>query len=136
MEIPDLITLTGNNILLVTGKNTTRSETLSEKIKTKDCKVSRFIVESEPTTDLIDEGVNIARVEGCNVVIGLGGGSAVDTAKAIAAMVPNKGSLLDYLEVVGQGKSLGSEHILLVDDDETIVRIDKSILKKFGYKIE
>jgi len=105
-RVPDLIRLKGNNILLVTGKDTSRSEKLSEKIRIGDGKVVRFIVDHEPTTNLIDEGVNLARVEGCNVVVGFGGGSAIDAAKAISAMVLNKGSLLDYLEVIGQGKSL------------------------------
>ena len=105
-RLPDLISSMGNNILLVTGKNTERAEKVLAKIQKRDCKVDIFSVESEPTTTVIDEGINIARVEGCNLVVGLGGGSVVDSAKAIAAMVPNKGELLDYLEVIGQGKAL------------------------------
>ncbi len=105
-KLPDLISLMGNNILFVTGKDTGRADKILSKIRKRDCRVEIFPVESEPTTAVIDEGVNHARVKGCNLVVGLGGGSVIDSAKAIAAMVPNKGELLDYLEVIGQGKSL------------------------------
>ncbi|QGY43707.1 iron-containing alcohol dehydrogenase [Maribellus comscasis] len=105
-KLPDLIASMGNNILLVTGKNTDRAEEVLSKIQKRDCRIAIFSVESEPTTTIIDEGINLARVEGCNLVVGLGGGSVIDSAKAIAAMVPNKGELLDYLEVIGQGKAL------------------------------
>ncbi len=105
-KLPDLISSMGNNILLVTGKNTERAEQVLVKIRKRDCKVEIYSVESEPTTTIINEGINLARVAGCNLVVGLGGGSVIDSAKAIAAMVPNKGELLDYLEVIGQGKAL------------------------------
>lgn len=43
---------------------------------------------------------------GANCVIGFGGGSALDLGKAVAALVANGGTPLDYLEVVGAGKKL------------------------------
>jgi len=51
-------------------------------------------------------GVNQARTAGCDHVIGLGGGSVLDAAKAIAALLANGGDPLDYLEVVGRGRPL------------------------------
>ncbi|RPI12577.1 MAG: iron-containing alcohol dehydrogenase, partial [Acidobacteriales bacterium] len=65
-----------------------------------------YAVPGEPTVDLVRQGVQLAREERCDVVIGLGGGSAIDAAKAIAALVPNSGEPLDYLEVVGKGRAL------------------------------
>ncbi len=44
--------------------------------------------------------------QGCELVIGLGGGSVIDSAKAIAAVIPNSGEPLDYLEVIGRGQAL------------------------------
>lgn len=66
----------------------------------------RFAVEGEPTLSLVREGAELARCEHCDVVVGFGGGSAMDTAKAIAALLANGGDPLDYVEVVGKGKSL------------------------------
>lgn len=108
-KLPDIISLMGNNILLVTGRNTARAEKAVAKIRKRDCKVEIFSVGTEPTTKSIGEGINMARVKGCNVVVGFGGGSVIDSAKAIAAMVLNRGELEDYLEVIGQGKSLSED---------------------------
>lgn len=63
-------------------------------------------VQSEPTTGIIQKGVSIAREENCDLVFGLGGGSAIDTGKAVAALLTNPGDLYDYLEVVGRGQSI------------------------------
>jgi alcohol dehydrogenase class IV len=48
----------------------------------------------------------VARAENCDVVVGLGGGSALDTAKSAASLATNGGESLDYLEVVGRGRAL------------------------------
>jgi alcohol dehydrogenase class IV len=63
-------------------------------------------VSGEPTTGLAREGTAQARETGCDLVIGCGGGSAIDAGKAIAALLANGGDPLDYLEVVGRGQPL------------------------------
>lgn len=65
-----------------------------------------FPVQGEPTIDLVRRGVALAREERCDVVVGLGGGSAIDTGKAVAALLANGGDPLDYLEVIGEGRNL------------------------------
>ena len=69
-----------------------------------DCAL--LAVEGEPTLELVRRGVAIARAENCDLVIGLGGGSAIDAGKAVAALLANGGDPLDYLEVIGAGRSL------------------------------
>ena len=63
-------------------------------------------VSGEPDIARVDQIVMKAREFDCDFVIGMGGGSVLDTGKAVAAMLANPGDLLDYLEVVGQGKPL------------------------------
>ncbi len=65
-----------------------------------------FEVPNEPTIQLVEEGTRFARESDIDVVIGFGGGSSIDAAKAISAMATNPGHLLDFLEVIGAGKSI------------------------------
>ena len=58
-------------------------------------------VESDPDVRSVDKGVQVAKSEGCDAVVGIGGGSALDTAKAIGLMLTNPGNIRDY---VGLGK--------------------------------
>lgn len=57
----------------------------------------------EPTVTDIDNGLAAAKSFGCAVVVGFGGGAAIDAAKAIAVLLTHGGSALDYMEVVGRG---------------------------------
>jgi alcohol dehydrogenase class IV len=65
-----------------------------------------FSVVGEPELSTIDQGTALAKKEKCGFVIGFGGGSVLDAAKAIAAMMTNEGALLDYAEIIGRGKAL------------------------------
>lgn len=105
-KVPDIISSSRKNVVLVTGKNTQRADLLAEKIRENNSKVSILSVETEPTTNVIEDAVRLTRAENCDLVVGLGGGSVIDSAKAIAAMATNKGSLYDFLEIVGAGKPL------------------------------
>ena len=105
-KVPELVAGFGKRIFLVTGKNSTHSNPLAESLSSLKFETPTFQVEKEPTTTIIDEGVKLARKYRCDVIIGIGGGSVIDTAKAIAALTPNAGELLDYLEVIGKGKKL------------------------------
>jgi alcohol dehydrogenase class IV len=63
-----------------------------------------FHVHGEPTVDVVRAGTQAAK--GCDLVIGLGGGSVLDAGKAIAALGTNRGDIFDYLEVIGKGQPL------------------------------
>lgn len=60
----------------------------------------------EPTVESVDVAADLARRERCTGVVGLGGGSAIDAAKAVAALLTNGGGALDYMEVVGAGRKI------------------------------
>jgi alcohol dehydrogenase class IV len=96
----------GRKALVVSGLSEERAETLLEILTGSEIGYGLYQVSHEPTTDLIKQGVEQARREDCDLVIGFGGGSAVDSAKAIAALLTNPGDPLDYLEVVGRGHPL------------------------------
>jgi alcohol dehydrogenase class IV len=65
-----------------------------------------FGFNGEPTLAVIENGVKFVRQNRIAAIIGFGGGSSIDAAKAIAALATNPGELLDYLEVIGRGKPL------------------------------
>lgn len=95
--------LGGKRALVVGGRSVERSVDLRKRLPVASVLYS---IPSEPTMAMVDEGRARVREEGCDVVIALGGGSAIDAGKAIAAMAGNEGSLSDYMEVVGQGRAL------------------------------
>ena len=65
---------------------------------------STFSVAGEPTIDVVRAGTKRARDERCDFVIGFGGGSVIDTGKAIAVLLTNEGDPLDYIEIIGKGR--------------------------------
>lgn len=54
-------------------------------------------VEGEPHLELADEGAKVAAAKKCDLIIGIGGGSAMDVAKAVAVLTANKGRAVEYL---------------------------------------
>jgi alcohol dehydrogenase class IV len=105
-RVPDLAMDMGNKILIVTGGNAERARVLLDGFPNPCASIQTYQVLSEPTVEIVTEGLDIARRGACNLVIGIGGGSALDTAKAIAALLTNGGNILDYLEVIGKGQQL------------------------------
>lgn len=61
-------------------------------------------IPSDPTVKIVDAGTDFARKENSNLVISLGGGSVLDTGKAISVIVTNEGSVADYQEIEGKGR--------------------------------
>lgn len=96
----------GERALLVTGSHPERAERVSDLLEGAKISVAMLSVPKEPTTELARRGVELAREVNATFVIGMGGGSALDLAKAVAALSANGGDPLDYLEVVGRGRAL------------------------------
>lgn len=93
----------GERALVVTGRDPRRAAPLVDEWRAGGLEVALFPVAGEPTVEHVRAGVERAHEVGCDVVIGIGGGSVLDAGKAVAALLANGGDPLDYLEVVGKG---------------------------------
>jgi len=96
----------GKRVLVVTGHNTTRAGPLLGILREAGANATIFSVAGEPEISTVEQGTALAKKENCELVIGCGGGSALDAAKSIAAMLTNGGKLLDYVEIIGHGNPL------------------------------
>ena len=105
-EIGHLAADMGQHAFLITGKNADRAAPLIERLTRQKIVTSQFSIPGEPTTALVLSAVESARRKACDFVIGMGGGSALDAGKVVAALLTNSGDLMDYLEVIGRGQPL------------------------------
>jgi alcohol dehydrogenase class IV len=105
-EVAPAVAGMGRRALVVTGRSTDRAAPLLASLREQGVEATCFGAAGEPTIDSVAAGLARAREADCEVVIGFGGGSALDTGKAIAALLTNGGEPLDYLEVVGRGQPL------------------------------
>ena len=96
----------GRRALVVTGLTASREAPLIVELDAQGVASVIFSVAGEPTIETAQQAAQRAKEAACDMVIGIGGGSAMDTGKAIAALMTNGGDLLDYLEVIGKGQSL------------------------------
>ena len=100
-QVPAAAASLGRRALLVTGASPERARPLQNSLAAAGVSTIPFAVPGEPTLDLIRSAPR-----DCDFVIAFGGGSALDAAKAIAALLTNPGDPLDYLEVIGAGRPL------------------------------
>jgi len=105
-EVGPIAAEMGSRALVVTGRTTERAAPLLDDLAAQGIGTASLTVAGEPTTEVARVGTQRAREADCDLIIGFGGGSALDTGKAIAALLTNRGDLLDYLEVVGRGQPL------------------------------
>lgn len=105
-DIGTLAASFGKRAFLTSPQTVERAARLIDLLNASGVETITYPINGEPTLALIQEAVGLARDGSCELVIGYGGGSAVDAAKAIAALVTNPGDPVDYLEVIGSGKPL------------------------------
>jgi len=96
----------GHRAFVITGRSVKRAQSLIGQLNDTGIEVTQFSIPGEPTTQLALAAVEEARRQICDVVIGMGGGSVLDTGKVVAALLTNNGQLMDYLEVIGNGQPL------------------------------
>jgi alcohol dehydrogenase class IV len=105
-RLPELAAPLGNNALLVYSGPDGAMQTFAAQLATKNIRTTPFRQKGEPTTTHVDHALDSARNNNCNLLIALGGGSAIDCAKATAGLLTNGGAALDYMEVVGKGQKI------------------------------
>lgn len=112
-EAAPLLKKMGNKAFIVTGRHVAVSYMMKQLTALLDengigCVIFDGIT-GEPTDTMIENGVEMLKFSGCDFIIGIGGGSPLDSAKAIAAMAVNEGSIADY-----NGKEITGEILPLV----------------------
>jgi alcohol dehydrogenase class IV len=112
--IPEMGRRYGKRGFIVCGNDSTRVTWLTESLEKVGVHSTVFSVFGEPTIALAEKGANEARQVNAQFVIGVGGGSAIDAAKAIAALTTNPGDSIDYLEVIGKSRLLGASPLPVI----------------------
>jgi alcohol dehydrogenase class IV len=107
-QLGELVAGLGRRVLVVHGATRRHGAWLDPLLAGQGLTWADFAVAGEPTLETARSGAALARGTAAEVVIGLGGGSALDAAKAIAALATQPGDLLDYLEVIGGGQPLAA----------------------------
>lgn len=107
-EAAPLLKKMGNKAFIVTGRHVAVSDMMKQLTALLDengigCVIFDGIT-GEPTDTMIENGVEMLKSSGCDFIIGIGGGSPLDSSKAIAAMAVNEGSIADYngKEITGE----------------------------------
>jgi alcohol dehydrogenase class IV len=104
-EVPALAASLGQRAFFITD-SLERSSILRDSLISAGLSVEFLLIKQEPVLDIIVMATRNFQATSRQVVIGFGGGSALDTGKAIAALLQNPGDPLAFLEVVGSGKPL------------------------------
>jgi alcohol dehydrogenase class IV len=102
-DLRGVLTGLGSRALVVTGADPDR---LGGLLASLGPVAALFPVAGEPTVELARSAVAAAREHGADTVAAIGGGSVIDTGKAVAMLLGNGGDPLDYLEVVGAGRTI------------------------------
>lgn len=105
-QLGHLASSLGDRVLLVTGTGKAGPERAHENLQRAGLFVEDFVVDGEPDIAMVQKATRFARDKNCNCVVSFGGGSVIDTGKAVSALLTNKGEVLNYLEVVGKGLPL------------------------------
>jgi alcohol dehydrogenase class IV len=106
-EVPEaLAELGANRVLVVTGRTTSRANRIRSALTEANISSVVFGVATEPSIERVRAAVALLAESGCDAVLGFGGGSALDVAKAVAVLATSGTDPLDHLEVIGSGRPI------------------------------
>jgi alcohol dehydrogenase class IV len=105
-RIGELAAPLGRRALVVSNAPEETNAALARRLTQAGLRAVILPQRGEPTVSDVEQGLDAARGGGCDMIIGLGGGSAIDAAKAVAGLLSNGGLPLDYMEVVGRGQKI------------------------------
>jgi len=104
-KLPGIACRYGVHALLVTGAGSLKASPfwpgVTAGLKAQGMSWLHLAIPGEPSPQMVDEAVRALRTKPIDVVIGIGGGSALDAAKAIAGLLGPGNSVMDHLEGVG-----------------------------------
>ncbi len=106
-KLVSIIQTYGNKVLLITGGKSFDDSELCQNLLSEleeNFEVRREKESGEPSPQMVDAWVQTYQDFAPDVVLAIGGGSAVDAAKAVAGLLPSGDSVMDYLEGVGKGR--------------------------------
>lgn len=130
----------GKNIFLITGQDFDRASIVIDEINKTGIAFTHYCINTEPNISAIETGVQIAHENGCDSVVGFGGGSVIDAAKAIAVLIPNNGKLIDHLEVIGNSRpfeEMSLPCIAIPTTSGTGAEVTKNaVIKSSGFKVK
>ena len=106
-EVPEaLVALGARSVLVVTGRTTSRADPVRAALREAGVSSEVFAVETEPSLDVVRAAVARLIEVGGDAVLGFGGGSPLDVAKAAAVLATAGTDPLEHLEVIGGGRPL------------------------------
>ena len=114
LRVGELAAPLGRRALVVTGARPERAAELVALLEKHGITGRVVTARGEPTVEAVRQAVAQAHEHGCDLVVAIGGGSALDLGKATAALVANGGDVLDYAEVIGAGRRLEKASLPLV----------------------
>jgi alcohol dehydrogenase class IV len=106
-EVPEALAgLGATRVLVVTGRTTARADPIRSALAEAGISSIAFGVATEPSIERVRVAMELLAEAGCDAVLGFGGGSALDVAKAAAVLATSGTDPREHLEVIGAGRPL------------------------------
>ena len=106
-EVPEALAgLGASRVLVVTGRTTSRADVIRSALTEAGMSSIAFGVVTEPSIERVRAAMALLSEAGCDAVLGFGGGSALDVAKAAAVLATSGTDPMDHLEVIGAGRPI------------------------------